>query len=293
MKPAPFEYIAPKSIDEALAVMAQYGDEAKVLAGGQSLVPAMNFRLVQPTILVDLNKIDELRYMEPLDGGGAGVGAMTTHRALEFNALIAEQVPLLAETIPNIAHPQIRARGTLGGSLVHADPAAELPVIAIALDAQIKVRSTDGERWVSAADFFEGLFMTDVQPEEIVVEVTFPAQPPRTGTSFLEIARRVGDYAMMGVASTVTLDVNGQCQHARLVYLNAGDGPVRAVESEKILEGESHSQEVFEMVAEKASQEEIDPMGNLHAGIEYQRHLARVLTVRALETAFQRAERDQ
>lgn len=293
MKPAPFTYIAPDSIDEALEVIAQHGDEAKILAGGQSLVPAMNFRLVQPAVLIDLNRIDALRYVESTDEGGIHVGAMTTHRALEFSPRVAEKAPLLAETIPYIAHPQIRNRGTLGGSLVHADPAAELPVIAVALDARIKVRSIEGERWIAASDFFEGLFMTDIHPEEMLLQVAFPARLPRTGTCFLEIARRVGDYAMMGIATTVTLDEDGHCEHARLVYLNAGDGPMRAVESEKILLGEGDSKEAFDAAAEMASIEEIDPFGNLHAGIDYQRHLARVLTVRALETAFQRADQVQ
>jgi carbon-monoxide dehydrogenase medium subunit len=293
MKPSAFEYIVPETVVAALDVMAQYGDEAKVLAGGQSLVPAMNFRMVQPTLLVDLNKISELRYIDQNDDGSVRVGAMTRHRKLEYDTTVSEQVPLLHETMPHIAHPQIRNRGTLGGSLVHADPAAELPVIAVALDARIKVQSSEGERWIAASDFFEGMFMTDLLPEEILSEVEFPAQPARTGTCFMEISRRSGDYAMMGLATVITLDENGLCEEARLVYLNAGDGPMRALESEKILNGEGFDKDVFQSVAAKASQDEIEPFGSVHATVEYQRHLARVLTVRALESAYQRAKQVQ
>ena len=292
MKPPAFEYIAPDSLEEALSAFQEHGDEAKVLAGGQSLVPAMNYRLLQPSLLVDLNKLEELDYIRQNDDGDLLIGAMTRQRRLEFDSLVAQNAPLLHESIPSIAHPQIRNRGTLGGSLVHADPAAELPVIALAVDAQIKVKSKTGERTIPAKEFFQGMFMTDMGPDEILVEVAIPASSARTGWAFKEIARRSGDYAMMGVAALITLDESGICKKARLVYLNAGDGPLEAVEAAKILEGQAGGDQVFEAAAAKAANDEIDPLGNMHANVDYQRHLAHVLTVRALELAYQRARDD-
>lgn len=289
MKPAPFEYQAPDSLEAALAVMAEHGDDAKVLAGGQSLIPAMNFRVAQPTLLVDLNPVSELDYIRRGDDGELQIGAMTRQRTVELDPLVAESAPLLHETMPYIAHPQIRNRGTLGGNLAHADPASELPAIAVARGARFKVQSKDGERWIDAGDFFFGMFMTDLQPGEILVEIAFPPMPPRTGWSFVEVSRRPGDYAMMGLGAVVTLDEDGVCTDAHLVYLNAGDGPVDAPQAAGLLKGEKRGEDAFEAAAVKASQDEIDPFGNVHATVEYQRHLARVLTRRALDTAFQRA----
>lgn len=290
MKPAAFEYIAPDSLEQALSVLQEHGDDAKVLAGGQSLVPAMNFRVLLPTMLIDINKLGELDYIRQNEDGDLLVGAMTRHRRLEFDSLVAQNAPLLHESIPSIAHPQIRNRGTLGGSLVHADPAAELPVIALALDALIKVQSIAGVRTIPSIEFFQGMFTTDIRPDEILIEVAIPASSARTGWAFKEITRRAGDYAMMGIAVRITLDEGGICKKARLVYLNAGDGPVDAIEAAKILEGRSRDEQAFEAAAVKASQDEIDPQGNLHANVDYQRHLAHVLTLRALDLAYQRAE---
>lgn len=289
MKPPPFEYQAPDSLEGALAILAEHGDEAKVLAGGQSLIPAMNFRVAQPTLLVDLNGLTELDYVRRDDGGGLLVGAMTRQRRLEFDDLVAESAPLLHETMPHIAHPQIRNRGTLGGSLVHADPASELPVVALTTGATMRVRGPDGERDVPAESFFLGMFVTDLQPEEILVEVALPPMPSNTGWSFKEVSRRRGDYAMMGVGVLVTLDKKGVCQQASLVYLNAGDGPVAAPQAAEALQGEKQTPEAIEAAVAMAAENEIDPFGNVHASVEYQRHLARVLTRQALETAFERA----
>jgi carbon-monoxide dehydrogenase medium subunit len=289
MKPPAFEYVVPDSVDAALSVLQEHGDEAKILAGGQSLIPAMNYRLVQPTMLVDINRLEELDYIKADEDGGLKIGAMTRHRKLETDQLVLKSSPILHETIPHISHPQIRNRSTLGGSLVHADPAAELPVIALATDAVVKVKSSTGEREIPAEDFFFGIFMTDIEPEEMLVEVILPQMPPGTGWSFMEISRRSGDYAMMGVAAMITTDDQGVCASAKLVYLNAGDGPVVAPESADMLTGEKMSAAIFEAVAEKAGEEEIDPFGSLHASVEYQRHLAKVLTKRALGVAFDRA----
>jgi carbon-monoxide dehydrogenase medium subunit len=289
MKPAPFEYYAPDSIEQALDLMSQYAGDAKILAGGQSLVPAMNFRIVQPSVLIDLNQAAELGYIRE-DENVLRIGAMTRERELEFNPLISRWAPLLVEAAPHIAHPQIRNRGTIGGSIVNADPAAELPVLMVALRARLKAKSVSGERWIDAQDFFLGMFTTALEPEEILVEIELPASPPRTGWSFMEVAPRAGDYALMGVAVLVTLAENGKCEHARLVYLNAGEGPVEAKESEKLLIGELLSDHLIESVASKASEAEINPFGNIHTSPEFQRHLANVLTKKSLKQAAQRAE---
>jgi CO/xanthine dehydrogenase FAD-binding subunit len=288
MKPAPFEYYAPDSIDPALDLMSQHAGEAKILAGGQSLVPAMNFRVVQPSVLIDLNRVTELSYVRAEDGV-LRIGAMTRERELEFNPSISGWAPLLAEAAPHIAHPQIRNRGTIGGSIVHADPAAELPVLMLALSARLKARNISGERWIDAQDFFMGMFTTALEPDEILVEIELPASPPHTGWSFMEVAPRAGDYALMGVAALVTLDEDGKCERARFVYLNAGEGPVEAKEAQKLLIGESLNDGLIESAASKASETEINPFGNIHASPEFQRHLANVLTRKTLKQAAQRA----
>ena len=288
MKPAPFEYHAPDSLDEALFILHNSAGDAKILAGGQSLVPAMNFRVVQPSMLIDLNRVPELGYIRE-ENGHLRVGAMTRERHLESDGSIVKRTPLLHEAAPHIAHPQIRNRGTIGGSLVNADPAAELPVLMLALQARLKMRNIVEERWIDAKDFFVGMFTTALEPDEILVEIEIPFVPPHTGWSFLEVAPRAGDYALMGVAALVTLDDADKCKEARLVYLNAGDGPVDAQESAQLLRGESFSDELINAAAETASGKEINPFGNIHASVEYQRHLANVLTKKALKIAVQRA----
>ncbi|HSM58064.1 MAG TPA: xanthine dehydrogenase family protein subunit M [Candidatus Sulfomarinibacteraceae bacterium] len=289
MKPAPFEFFAPESVEAALELAADYGHEAKWLAGGQSLVPAMNFRLIQPSVLLDLNRLQALDFIRQAPDGALRLGAMTRQRRLERDPTVARSCPLLADVMPYVAHPQIRNRGTLGGSMVHADPAAELPVVAVALDARFYVRSRDAERWISAGDFFRGIFNVDLAPAEMLVEVEFPTMRPHSGWSFLEVARRHGDYALVGVAALVTLDDAGRCQQARLVYLNVGDQPVDARKAAQLLVGESIDGAAIEAAADVASQEEIDPVADIHASVAYQRHLARVLTHRALRQAVARA----
>jgi CO/xanthine dehydrogenase FAD-binding subunit len=281
MKPAPFEYLVPDSIEQALELKHQHGDEAKLLAGGQSLVPAMNFRVVQPTILIDLNRIKDLGYIRE-DGKVLRVGAMTRERGLEFDPLIPKRIPLMSEGILHVAHPQIRNRGTFGGSLANADPAAELPVLAIALDARMKARSSSAERWLSAQDFFAGMFTTALTADEILVEIEIPFMAQGAGFSFMEVAPRAGDYALMGVAA-------GKCQHAKLVYLNAGDGPVEAKEAADSLKGLTVDDKLIESAAVMAGEKEINPYGNVHASPDFQRHLARVLTKQALKQAVERA----
>lgn len=292
MKPAPFEYHAPTSLEEALGLMDRHTDEAKLLAGGQSLVPAMNFRVVQPSRLIDLNHVQGLSHIRE-NGNVLRIGAMTRERQLEFDALIEKRTPLLHEAVPFIAHPQIRNRGTIGGSIVNADPAAELPVLMLVLDARLKAQSSSGERWIGAGDFFAGMFTTALAPNEILVEIELPFMPPRTGWSFMEVAPRAGDYALMGVAALLTLDENGKCTRAKLVYLNAGDGPIEAKEAAQSLEGESLNDARIQSAALLASEKEISPYGNVHTSPEFQRHLAKVLTIRALKQAVQRAGETQ
>jgi CO/xanthine dehydrogenase FAD-binding subunit len=288
MKPAPFKYYGPDTVAEVLDLLHEHGNDAKLLAGGQSLVPAMNFRVVLPQMLVDLNRIAELDFIRE-DKGTLHIGAMTRERRLEFDPMIANWAPLMTEAIPYLAHPQIRNRGTIGGSLANADPAAEQPVITLALNARFKVQSTNGERWIEAHDFFTGVFSTALAPDEILVEIELPGRQARTGWSFLEVAPRRGDYALMGVAVLVTLDDRNICQQARLVYLNAGDGPVEATAAADLLRGHELEDKIIEEAAVLASEKEMDPFGNVHTSPEFQRHLAHVLTRRGLKQAVERA----
>jgi carbon-monoxide dehydrogenase medium subunit len=288
MKPAPFEYHAPAALEQALDLMSQHAGEAKVLAGGQSLVPAMNFRVVTPGILIDLNRVAGLSYIRE-EGDVLRIGSMARERHLEFDSSIKKRVPLLHEAVPFIAHPQIRNRGTIGGSIVHADPAAELPVLMVALRARLKAMNTSGERWIDAKDFFVGMFTTALEPGELLVEIEVPFMQSHTGWSFMEVAPRAGDYAMMGVAALVTLTENGKCEHARLVFLNAGEGPVDATEAAKLLQGQSVNDALIGDAAEMASEEEMNPFGNMHASADFQRHLAKMLSKKTLKLATQRA----
>lgn len=291
MKPAPFEYVAPATLDEALDAMAAHGYDAKLLAGGQSLIPVMNFRLAQPGVIVDLNRVPGLEQIERNEAGGLRLGAMARHSRLEHSETIATLAPLLSEAIPYIAHPQIRNRGTLGGSLAHADPAAELPAITVALEARFRLQRANGERWVGAEDFYRSLFMTALEPEEILVEVAIPPLPANTGHAFLEIARRHGDYAQAGVAALLTLDEEGVCRQARLVYLNLGEVPRVAYQAVTALIGNRPSPSLLDEVARHAAREEIDPTDDIHATAAYKRHLAYVLGKRALQQAATRATR--
>jgi carbon-monoxide dehydrogenase medium subunit len=264
--------------------MAEHGTEAKLLAGGQSLVPVMNFRLAQPTLIVDINDLAELDAVRR-ENGVLRLGAMVRQRTLEFDETVAANLPLLQETMPYIAHPQIRNRGTLGGSLAHADPAAELPVLAVLLHGRFHLQRQNHSRWVDAADFFTGLFSTALAPEEILTEVELPLLPARTGTAFVELARRHGDFAQAGVAVTVTLDAAGLCQEARLVYLNVGEIPMVAEQTAASLQGQPLNEDTIRAAAEMATQNEIEPTTDVHATAAYKRHLAQVLTIRALKRA--------
>lgn len=292
MKPAPFRYVAAESLASALALKAEHGDDARFLAGGQSLIPAMNFRLAQPAVVLDINPLRELDFVRAAGAGALRVGALTRNRTLEREALVAERQPLVREALPHVAHPQIRNRGTLGGNLAHADPASELPALMLALDARLLAKSTRGERWVEAREFFRGVFTTALRADELLAEVELPGLRPRTGTCFMEVARRRGDYAMMGVAAVVAFGEDGRCAHARLAYCNAGETPVSAATAARALVGSPIGEGQIHDVA-AAAQREIDPLGNVHASKAFQRHLAGVLTRRALQTAVNRAKAGQ
>ena len=288
MKPAPFKYIAATSLEQALSLKAEYGDDAKFLAGGQSLMPTMNFRLAQPAVLIDLNRIEGLGGVQPRDAGGARIGALTRYRTLERDSSFAQMFPLIAEALPHIAHPQIRNRGTIGGNLSHADPASELPAIAVALGARFHIRTAKQERWVAASDFFLGALTTDLQPDEMLAEIEFPLPKPNSGCCFMEIARRRGDFAIVGVAAMVTMNEANECTDVRLTFCGVGETPVDASAAAETLIGQALSEPAIDDVV-ASMQAMLDPAGSVHATADYQRHVAGVLAERALWTADRRA----
>ena len=288
MKPAPFAYHRPATVDEALTVLARHGGDAKPLAGGQSLIPAMNFRLARPAVLVDLNRIAALAGIRG-SADGLRIGTMTRQRAVERDTTVARDAPLLAEALPHIAHPQIRTRGTVGGSLAHADPAAELPAVMVALDATFDLRGPRGKRSIAAAEFYTGLFTTALAPDELLVEIAIPRPAPRSGSAFVEVARRHGDYALAGVAAVVALDDAGRCREARIALLSVGDGPVLARKAAQAITGAAPTAEAIKAAADAAASKDIDPPGDIHASAAYRRQLVGVLVRRALQRACERA----
>jgi CO/xanthine dehydrogenase FAD-binding subunit len=287
VRPAPFDYVAPRTVEEALDLLARHGDEAKLLAGGQSLVPMMNMRLVRPAIVVDLNRVAALGALRE-DAGGLRLGALVRQHALERDGRVAHGAPLLAEAAPLIGHLQTRARGTIGGSLVHADPAAELPACMIALDAVFHLRSARAARTCRAGDFFRGLLTTALEPDELLAEIELPASAPRTGHGFAEVARRHGDFALAGACAVLALDAGGVCRAARLVIFGAGDRP-HLVRAGAALIGERPAAARLAEVG-RAGAGEIDARDDLHATAAYRRHVAAGLAARALGQAAARAE---
>ena len=287
MKPPRFDYLSPRSIDEALDILARHGDEAKVLAGGQSLVPLLSFRLVRPAYIVDLNDVDGFAGIR-IDDGHLAIGAMTRQRAVETSPLVRERCPLLAEAMPQIGHVQIRNRGTIGGSLAHADPASELPAVVAALDGELVLRSARGQRVLKAEQFFVAYLTTAAAADELLVEVRVPVAPPGTGSAFLEVSRRHGDFALVGVAATLTLDEAGVCTAAAIALTGVGPTPVLARDSARALVGERPAAAAFEAAARRVA-ERVQPDSDLHASSDYRRQLASVLTRRALARAAERA----
>lgn len=288
MKPALFDYHRPGTLDEALSLLAQYGSDAKPLAGGQSLIPAMNFRLATPSVLVDLNQLDELAYVRA--NGALHIGAMTRHREVERNADVARVAPLVTQAMPWVAHAAIRTRGTIGGSLAHADPAAELPAVMLALGATFTLQRAGGSRQVPAADFFIGLFTTAIEPGELLTEVAIPRAAPRTSYAFEEFSRRHGDFALAGACASVSVDASGRCTAANVALLSVADRPVLAAQVSHALVGQAPTAEIIRAAADAAARHDIDPTSDIHATSRYRRQLAAVLTRRVLERAFHTLE---
>jgi carbon-monoxide dehydrogenase medium subunit len=288
VKPAQFHYLCPLTIDEALDQLARHGDEAKVLAGGQSLVPLMNMRLARPAVIIDINRIDALGYLRE-DAGVLRVGALTRQRAAERSPLVAERCPLLRDALHVVGHVQIRNRGTIGGSIAHADPAAELTAILAALDGEVTVRSARGTRVIAAPDLFISYLTTSLDPRELLVEVRIPALPRDAGWSWMELARRHGDFALAGVG-VVLAARRGVVAEARIGLIGVGPTPVRAAQAERALIGQTPSEALWAEVAE-AVRAAVTPDGDIHASAEYRKHVSGVLAQRALREAYSRAKK--
>jgi carbon-monoxide dehydrogenase medium subunit len=286
MKLPQVEYEAPTAVSEAVDLLAEHLDEASVLAGGQSLIPLLALRLAHPEVLIDINGIAELSGVSATDGWVA-IGAMTREYVAEESQALADAVPLLAAALPLIGHEAIRNRGTIGGSLAHADPAAELPAVARALDAEFVVRGQSGERVIPAAEWFEGYLTTSRRPDELLVEVRFPAASRGTGSSFQEVARRHGDFAIVGLATSLTLS-GGAISDARLAFAGMSDVPVRAVDAEDLLVGEAPSAELFDEAARRAT-DNMDPPADLHGSSDYRKKVAAALVRRGLQAAADNA----
>ena len=287
MKPAAFTYVAASTLDQAVSLLAQHAPEGKPLAGGQSLIPMMNFRLAQPRYLIDLNRVSELMYVREVDAMVA-IGAMTRQSEAQRSEVVSRLVPILSEALRWTGHAAIRHRGTVGGSLAHADPAAELPAVALALGAELVAQGPAGRRVIPAEEFFLGPLSTALGPDELLVEVRFPALPSGAGWAFLELSRRHGDFAIVGVAAVLALSGDGRVDQVSLALCGVGPTPVRAHRAEAAVLGVEPSEGVFREAGEIAAQE-IDPDSDLHASAAYRRRVAAVLVRRALVEAHRRA----
>jgi CO/xanthine dehydrogenase FAD-binding subunit len=286
MKPPIFDYLVPASIDMAVAALAEAGGDAKILAGGQSLMPMLNFRLLRPSVLVDINRIASLAFIEEA-ADSVRIGALTRHFQLETSPLIARWFPIMSNAMMHVAHLAIRNRGTIGGSLSHADPAAELPLLAMLLDAELHIASPSGKRAIAARDFFLDALTVDLSGADIVVEIVLPKLPPHTGWGFEEVARRHGDFALAAVATALTVS-GGAVVQARLALTGVGPTPLRVPEAETMLVGQSLGADLIGRVVDVV-RAAITPETDLHASSDYRRHLAGVLTKRALAAAWDRA----
>ncbi len=287
MKPAEFEYHRPYRIDDALSLLKQFGQESKILAGGQSLMPLMNFRLAQPAHVIDINFIDGLDYVKS-ENGNIKIGCLVRQSRLLNDPLIQQRCPLLAEALAQIGYEQTRNRGTLCGSLAHADPSAELPSVLVALDGVITVKSLAKTRQIAARDFFLSYLTTMLSSDEIVLEASLPEVPPHAGSCFMEFARKSGDFAIVGVAALLALD-GETIADARTALNGVGDKPWREREVEEELVGEKGSVELFDKIGRTIAAK-IEPGSDIHASASYRRSLAKVLTRRALTTAWRRAQ---
>lgn len=287
MKPAPFDYHAPTSTGEAVELLAEFGDRGRVLAGGQSLFQLMNFRVVKPENLIDINPVTELDYIRS-DNGTLAIGARTRQSTLERSREAAEWATLMVEAVKNVAHPSVRNRGTVGGSVAYADPASELPAVVLAMDGELVLTSGQGQRTLAAADFFRGPYTNACSADELLTEVRLPPWPSGTGHAFLEFQRKHGSYALMGTAVLVHLD-GDSIDRVAISLCGVDETPVRAHNAEELLTGNASSEEVFEEAAEAAAPE-LKPLPDPKGSPEYRRKLAKVYIRRALELAVRRAK---
>ncbi len=288
MKPPSFDYADPRSLEEAVSLVAAHDGEAKVLAGGQSLVPLLNMRMARPGLLVDIARIPRLDRITE-DGDTLAIGAMTRQRDVELSETVRSEHPLLHAVTQQIAHPQNRNQGTVGGSVAHADPAAEYPALALALDAEMKVAGPSGHRKIRAADFFVSYLTTSMADDEILTEVRFPKLLAGSGWSIQELARRHGDFALAGAVATLTLDGSGLCSDLTVALFGVGATPVRASAAESAMVGEKPGRALFEKAGQAAAAALEEPLADVHASSEFRRHLAGVMTARALAEAAARA----
>jgi CO/xanthine dehydrogenase FAD-binding subunit len=288
MKPPSFDYEAPTALDEAVALLAANEYDAKLLAGGQSLMPLLNMRLTRPGLLIDLARIPGLDSIKE-EGGVLTIGAMARQRAVELSPLVRERHPLLHAALLHVAHPQNRNQGTIGGSLAHADPAAELPALAVALDAEFEATGPGGKRSIPASEFFLTYLTTSLDGSEILTGVRFPALKPKSGWSFVEVARRHGDFALTGAIAVLTLDAAGRIGEARLALFAVGSTPLRASAAEALLVGETPSALLFEKAAIAAGDSIEEPLSDVHASAEFRLSLAVTLSRRALAEAAEKA----
>jgi carbon-monoxide dehydrogenase medium subunit len=286
MIPNQFEYFAPTSLNEALALLGQHKDEAKILAGGHSLIPLMKFRLAQPKYLIDIGRVGDLAYIKE-SGGNILIGATTRHYAVETSDLLKAKCPVLAETAAEIGDVQVRNMGTIGGSLAHADPAADYPAAILALGAEVRLVSPRGERSLKAEDFFVDMLTTALESDELLVEIEVPALKPRTGTAYLKVPQKASGFAICGVAAVVTLDQNNVCQDVAIGITGVASKAYRAAAVEAALKGKTADAQTISDASSKAA-DGVDPLEDLHASAEYRAHLARVYCRRAIEQAISR-----
>jgi carbon-monoxide dehydrogenase medium subunit len=288
VKPARFEYVRPTALPEALELLGSHGDEAKILAGGQSLGPLLNLRLATPAVLVDVNRVPGLDLLET-DDGHVRVGALVRQRTVERSPVLAREAPLVVEALHSVGHIGIRNRGTVAGSIAHADPAAEMPAVLTALGGSVRVAGPSGERVIPADELFETYFTTRLEPEEMIVEVRFQRRPERTGHAWLEFAQRHGDFAIVGVAAVVTLDEAGSCRDARIVCTGVDSVPFDATEAARDLVGSAVDADTCAAVADRIART-CRPGSDVFADASYRRRLIRSLVPKALLSAAQRAE---
>lgn len=285
VKPPVFDYFSPASVEHALALLGEHGDGARLLAGGQSLMPALNFRLAMPEALIDINAIDALAGVHEAPDGYLVAGAMTRHRFFETSALIGRRLPLVQHAMAFVAHVAIRNRGTIGGSLCHADPSAEWPALCLACEAEMVLQSARGVRRLRAEEFSLGMFTTALAPAEILIQVVFPAWPATRRWGFQEVARRCGDFAIVGVACVLDLDAGGRCSHARIVVFGATDGPVLVPDAVAELVGRVPADGDVCRAA-RCARDAIDCRSDQHASAEYRSELVQALTERAVVQAL-------